>query len=228
MRVLLVEDDEAIALSIDVALQAAGHQVDCCATILEARAAAEQHLPDLVILDLALPDGDGVDFCRELRAAGRLLPILMLTARGTLEARVEGLGAGADDYVAKPFELPELLARVEALLRRQRWTATGDELEVGRLRVDFARHLAWRDGQPHTLSELELKLLRFLASRAPQVVPRTDLLTEVWGVSAQTRTRTVDVFIGRLRRAIEPDAARPQYLVSVRGVGYRLGTDLGR
>ncbi len=223
MRVLLVEDDDAIALSIEVALQAAEHTVDCATTLATARAAAEQRPPDLVILDLALPDGDGVELCRELRASGRLVPILMLTARGTLEARVSGLGAGADDYVAKPFELPELMARVEALLRRQRWSGTGDELEIGRLRVDFAGHRAWRDGQPLSLSELELKLLRYLADRAPEVVPRGDLLTEVWGLSARTRTRTVDVFIGRLRRAIEPDAARPQYLVSVRGVGYRLG-----
>lgn len=220
--VLLVEDDDTLGMTLDVTLSASGHEVCWCPTLAGAQAAAKGRDPDLVILDLGLPDGDGVDFCRDLRARGKIVPVLMLTARGTLEARVEGLLSGADDYVAKPFELPELLARVEAMLRRRRWTQPGDEATVGRLHVDFRTHEATRDGQAVALTDLEIRLLRHLLERVGQVVTREELLTEVWGLDPGTRTRTVDVFVSRLRRALEPEPADPRHLLNVRGVGYRL------
>ena len=124
--------------------------------------------------------------------------------------------------MTKPFELPELVARVDALLRRQDWHRPGDSVTIGELQVDFRRREARRGGEPVALTELELKLLRFLVDRAGEVVSREEILSRVWGLSPSTRTRTVDVFISRLRRNLEPDSAKPRYLVNVRGVGYRL------
>lgn len=221
-HVLLVEDDDTLGMTLEMTLQACGHDVRWCTTLAAARAAVAEEAADLVLLDLGLPDGDGMDLCRELRATGHIAPVLMLTARGTLDARVRGLELGADDYVPKPFELPELLARIEALLRRQRWHHPTDEARVGLLRVDFRTHRAWRDDAPVALTDLELKLLRYLLERPGQVVRREELLERVWNVAPSTRTRTVDVFVGRLRRAVEADPSRPRYLQNVRGAGYRL------
>lgn len=221
-HVLLVEDDATLGMTLEVTLSANGHEVHWCPTLACAGKAASERDSDLVILDLGLPDGDGMDFCRDLRQRGKIVPVLMLTARGTLGARVEGLLSGADDYVAKPFELPELLARVEAMLRRRRWTQPGDAATIGRLHIDFRTHEATRDGEAVPLTDLEIRLLRHLLERVGQVVTREELLTEVWGLAPGTRTRTVDVFVSRLRRALEPDPAEPRHLLNVRGVGYRL------
>ena len=157
-----------------------------------------------------------------LRAEGSIIPIVVLTAQGTLHARVEGLGSGADDYVTKPFELPELMARIEAQLRRERWHGPGEITEVGKLSIDWRRREASRDGEPVNLTDLELRLLRYLLERGGQVVTREELLARVWRQDPSTQTRTVDVFMARLRRQIEDDTTRPRHLVNVRGVGYRL------
>ncbi len=221
-EILLVEDDATLALSVQTRLGLARHAVRCVPTLRQARVSFAGGLTDLIILDLGLPDGDGRTLCEELRSAGERVPILILTARGTVEARVDGLRSGADDYLTKPFNLDELLARVEALLRRTGWQQDAEHLSVGRLDVDIRAHTATVDGAAVQLTALELRLLRYLASRAGAAVSRGELLVEVWGVADGVKTRTVDVFISRLRKLIERDASEPVFLVSVRGVGYRL------
>jgi DNA-binding response OmpR family regulator len=224
-EILIVEDDHTLSMALELSLGDMGHKVNTRRTLAGAREFMTGGSADLVVLDLGLPDGDGLDYCRELRTGGFYAPVLILTARGTLAARVEGLSAGADDYVTKPFELPELMARVEALIRRQSWQKPGEQVLIGALQVDFERREAAREGQPIDLTDLELKLLRYLLERAGEPVSREDILTTVWGLSPSTRTRTVDVFISRLRRHIEPNSAKPRFLVNVRGVGYRLRLD---
>jgi DNA-binding response OmpR family regulator len=221
-EILLVEDDPTLGMSLEVALANQGHDVTWCTTLRAAGEAVLRCPPDLIVLDLGLPDGDGMDFCRAERRRGVIAPILILTARATVHARVEGLTGGADDYLTKPFELDELLARIEALMRRQRWHGSGDAVTVGRLRLDFRRYEAFDGDEAVALTELEFKVLRYLLDRPGEVVTREELLSKVWGVSPSTKTRTVDVFVSRLRRLIEEDGARPKHLLNVRGVGYRL------
>jgi DNA-binding response OmpR family regulator len=174
-----------------------------------------------------LPDGQGVDLCEELRASGDHTPILFLTAKGAPEDIVAGLVAGADDYVSKPFVLSELFIRVGAILRRQRWNelAVTSAVEVFSFgegnEVDFATRVTLAKGSEVSLTDLELRLLHFFVERQNQVVSRQDLLEEVWGMSRNTNTRTVDNFLVRLRRIFEIDPSRPQHFVTVRGVGYR-------
>ena len=220
--ILLVEDAVTLGMSLELSLKAAGYAVIWVKSLDEARKSLDTIHPKLVILDLGLPDGDGLEFCQKIRGRGQILPVLILTARDSLLARVEGLSAGADDYMTKPFELPELLARVAALLRRQRWHGGGDQVVVGNLEVDFQRRHAHREGDPVALTEMEFKLLDYLVRHANQVVSREALLTQVWGHSANTKTRTVDVFVSRLRQILETDPTNPQYLRNVRGVGYQL------
>jgi len=220
--ILLVEDDNTLGMTLEMNLGMSGHQVRWATTLAEATAFIEESPPDLIVLDLGLPDGDGLDLCRDQRDAGRIAPILMLTARGTLESRILGLQSGADDYVPKPFDLPELLARVDALLRRQQWHRPGDNVEIGLLRVDFRRRQAWKDEEEITLTDLEFRLLRYLLDHQNEAVSREELLSKVWDLSPNTRTRTVDVFVGRLRRHIEEDNTKPIHLVNIRGVGYKL------
>lgn len=228
-RLLLVEDSPTLSLSLRLALTDQGHAVTAVGTLAGALSATDGVPPfDLIILDLGLPDGDGLELCARLRARGEFLPIIALTARHTLEARVAGLRSGADDYVTKPFDLPELIARVDALLRRcSTWPTTpaspsADETRIGRLVVDFRRRSATCDGEPVALSDLELRLLMYLLARAGEVVTREALLTDVWELPPSSRTRTIDTFIYRLRKLIEPDPAHPRYLASLRGAGYRL------
>ncbi|MCA9516235.1 MAG: response regulator transcription factor [Myxococcales bacterium] len=230
-RLLLVEDDPTLALSLRLALTDQGHAVTAVGTLARATAATDADEPgfDLIVLDLGLPDGDGLELCARLRARGDFVPIIALTARHTLEARVAGLRSGADDYVTKPFDLPELVARIDALLRRcTTWptsaaaTSPSDETRIGRLVVDFRRREAACDGEAVALSDLELRLLMYLLARAGEVVTREALLVDVWELPASSRTRTIDTFIYRLRKLIEPDPAHPRYLQSLRGAGYRL------
>ena len=224
-EILLVEDDATLGMSLELALGDHGHTVRWRRTLADARAALLDRPADLVVLDLGLPDGDGLALCRELRAVGDAVPIVILTARGTVSARVEGLSLGADDYVTKPFDVDELLARIDAKLRRTAWQRQTPHLRVGRLEVDFRTRAAWRDGEPIELTDLELRLLRYLASRAGEPVHRERLLSDVWGIHPKTRTRTVDMYASRLRRHIEHDPSHPRHLLGVRGVGYRLVLD---
>ncbi len=221
-NLLLLEDDETLGMSIEVSLQGRGHTVHWCRTIADAQNSLHLHPPDLFLLDLGLPDGDGLTFCQQIRRDGNIQPILILTARETLHDRVAGLNAGADDYLGKPFDLPEFFARVDALLRRQRWHGPGDQVCIGHLSVDFQRRQADRDGVQVDLTDLEFRLLRYLLDRSGQIVSREELLTRVWHQSPNVQTRTVDVFIARLRRHIEEDTSSPRHILNVRGVGYRL------
>ncbi len=178
---------------------------------------------DLVLLDVMMPGLDGFALCRELRKRGRAMPVLMLTAKGQVDDRVEGLDSGADDYLVKPFSLKELLARVRALLRRrEREDALGSEFRIGTVVVDFPKRLLLRDGMRHELSEKEAGMLRLLATHAGEVISRERFLDVVWGYHAYPSTRTVDNFIAALRTKLEDDPASPRHLITVRGAGYRL------
>jgi len=224
--ILIVEDDTAMRRGLKDNLEIEGYQVTDVPTLREGREAALRIDPDLILLDLMLPDGDGMDLCRELRIQGRTLPIIMLTAKGEEMDKVLGLEVGADDYVVKPFSLRELLARIHVHFRRGlRTTPAQGTIQVGVAEVDLKRHVVTRDGQGLEISAKELELLRFLIAHRGEVVSRDTLLAEVWGHPQDIVTRTVDNFIVRLRKKIEPDPARPRYLLTVHGSGYKLVED---
>jgi two-component system, OmpR family, response regulator RegX3 len=220
-RVLFVEDEASISGPFSSALAREGFEPVVAPTLAEARAAAARRPPDLVLLDLMLPDGDGRDLARELRAASDV-PIIMLTARGTELERVVGLELGADDYVVKPFSGAELIARMRAVLRRARPAAAdAGEIRIGPLRVDLAAHRVWRDGEEIRLSRKEFDLLAELVRHAGQVVRREDLIARVWDENWFGSTKTLDVHVGWLRGKLGDDAADPRLLHTVRGVGFR-------
>lgn len=222
-RILLVEDEDHLARVVQLNLELEGYRVTHAATGAAARAALREGGFEAVVLDVMLPDADGMALCREMRAARDRTPVMMLTALGGTRDRVAGLDAGADDYLPKPFVLAELLARLAALLRRAAWSdePPHDLARFGAARVDFTAHEASVDGAAVSLTALEFDLLRHFIARAGQVLTREALLEEVWGVSGQNTTRTVDNFVMRLRRHFEPDPQTPRHFVSVRGVGYK-------
>jgi DNA-binding response OmpR family regulator len=227
VKLLLVEDDQTLGLSLRLALTAQGHEVEVAPSLARARASLELARSDVVVLDLGLPDGDGLELIADLRERGDITPILVLTARITLTDRCEGLRLGADDYLTKPFDLPELVARIDALMRRHGWAhpsvaRTQGTVSVGRLAVDFATRNATCDGAAVTLSDLELRFLNHLVDNTGIVVSREELLTAVWDLPATSKTRSIDTFVYRLRRLIETDPSRPTILLSVRGAGWRL------
>ncbi|MEK7323238.1 MAG: response regulator transcription factor [Pseudomonadota bacterium] len=221
--ILVIEDDPAMSAGLKDNLEIEGYRVLTAGTARQGREAVLTGKPDLILMDLMLPDGDGVSLCRSLRAQGMRQPIIMLTARGAEMDKVLGFEVGADDYLVKPFGLRELLARIHARLRRD-GVAPGEleTLTVGVAAVDFRRHQLVRDGMPLEVSAKELELLRYLVMHRGEVVSREDLLTEVWGHQREIATRTVDNFIVRLRKKIEADPAEPHYLVTVHGSGYKL------
>ena len=220
MRLLVVEDDESLGTVLVRALGEDGHAVDLATTVLDARHDVSTNEYDLVVLDLGLPDGDGLDLCRELRAAQAGVPILVLTARDGLSDKVAGLDAGADDYLTKPFDYPELAARVRALLRRPA-AAHQPVLEVGDLRLDPASRRVWRGAITVPLTAKEFALLEYLL-RAPGVVhSRADLLEHVWDANYDGMSNVVDVHVANLRRKLDlPHSPAP--IETVRGVGYQL------
>ncbi len=222
-RLLLIEDDPTLLLSLRLALTAQGHEVRIASSLESGRSELTRAI-DLILLDLGLPDGDGLTLVHEMRARSDKTPILALTARTTLSDRVDGLRSGADDYVTKPFDLPELIARIEALLRRRGWSEPIAETRAkfGRLEVDFETRESTCDGESVSLSDLEYRLLRYLLEHSGKVVTREELLTRVWNLPAQSRTRSLDTFVYRLRRLIEMDPTSPAILTSVRGTGWRL------
>ncbi|HEX7150778.1 MAG TPA: response regulator transcription factor [Thermoanaerobaculia bacterium] len=222
-RVLLVEDEEALILTLQDRLVSEGYDVTV-ATDGETALDLGTHKPfDAIVLDVALPKKNGFDVCRDLRARGVQTPILMLTARGQLIDRVLGLKLGADDYLTKPFEMMELLARIEALLRRARTltASSADAYSFGNVEADFRRAEVRRDGVALELSVLELKLLRYLVEHRGSVLTRDELLEKVWGYDAMPVTRTVDVHIASLRQKLEPNPARPEFIITVHGMGYK-------
>lgn len=226
VRILVVEDDPAVAASLLDGIGGEGYQVRHAATAAGAVAAARATHPHLIVLDLRLPDGSGYDVCRELRRLGEREPILMLTVQAEEVDQVVGLEAGADDYVAKPYRLRELLARIRALLRRAYGdlsAADADLLHAADLVIDRTRALVTRASRPVDLTPTELRLLTFLALHPGQVLSRTQLLEGVWGLAGEfIDEKTVAVHVRRLRTKIEADPDEPAIVLTVPGLGYRL------
>src|SRR3954451_2287615 len=221
-RILLVEDERSIAEPLGAALERDGFDPQIAGTVAEALDQARRSEPDLILLDVMLPDGSGFDVCRVLRASSRV-PIIMLTARGEEADRVVGLELGADDYVVKPFSAREVVARIRAVLRRTAVPEIGGEgpLEIGSLRLDPARHEVTRDGEALELSRKEFELLHLLMRNAGSVVTRDRLIDEVWDPNWFGSTKTLDVHVSGIRRKLGDDPADPRYLHTVRGVGFR-------
>ncbi|WP_026424570.1 response regulator transcription factor [Actinokineospora inagensis] len=221
--VLLAEDDVAIADPLSRALNREGYEVRVVGDGHSALEVASTGHPDLLVLDLGLPGIDGLDVCRRLRAAGRGIPVLMLTARADEVDFVVGLDAGADDYVAKPFRLAELLARIRALLRRQ---APG-AIDVNGVRMDLAARVVTVDGAEITLANKEFELLRVLIQRAGQVVTREEILTEVWSDPELKTSKTLDMHMSWLRRKLGEGGPRSteRRIATVRGVGFRFNAE---
>jgi two-component system response regulator RegX3 len=219
--ILLVEDEMSITEPLAEALRSEGFDTEVAGTVGEALELA-RHDPDLVLLDVMLPDGSGFDVCRELRRASQV-PIIMLTARGEEADRVVGLELGADDYVVKPFSAREVVARIRAVLRRVESPEPADEspVAIGQLRLDPARHEATLDGEVLELSRKEFQLLQLLMRNAGSVVTRERLIDEVWDPNWFGSTKTLDVHVSGIRRKLGDDPARPRYLHTVRGVGFR-------
>ena len=221
-RLLLVEDEPGLVLTLRDRLTREGYNVESCAdgeSGLE-RAAGEAF--DLVLLDVMLPRLNGFDVLRDLRKRGVETPVIMLTAKGQVVDKVLGLKLGADDYVAKPFEMVELLARVEAKLRRNSSTAHPSEgYQFGDVRIDFRRAEVTRTGVPLDLSAREFQLLKYFIEHRGATLTREELLNEVWGYNAMPSTRTVDVHVAWLRQKIEPNPRHPQFVLTVHGMGYR-------
>jgi len=222
-RVLLVEDEPSLVLTLTDRLAAEGYDVTTAGDGLSALATAKDGAFDVLLLDVALPGKNGFDVCRELRQGGNDVPVLMLTARGDVTDRVVGLKLGADDYLAKPFEMIELLARMEALLRRRRPAPgiPGDGYAFGDVRVDFRAAQVFRAGEPIELSALEYKLLKHFVQNRGALLSRDELLDKVWGYDSTPTTRTVDVHVASLRQKIEPNPSHPEHIRTVHRLGYR-------
>ena len=222
-RILLVEDEPGLRLTLSGRLASEGHAVEQAADGETGLARASSEPFDLVVLDVMLPDRSGFEVCRDLRKRGVETPILMLTARGQVEDRVLGLRLGADDYLVKPFAMSELLARVEARLRREPPPPKEptEGYRFGEVDVDFRKAEVTRAGEPLSLSAKEFQLLRYFIRQRGNTLSRDELLNEVWGYNAMPTTRTVDVHVAWLRRKLEPNPRRPQYILTVHGLGYK-------
>ena len=231
-RILIVEDERHIAKGLRFNLEAEGFGAVVADTGEDALERIRGGTAfDAMLVDVMLPGMDGFELVRELRSLGCFVPVMMLTARRRPEDIVRGISAGADDYLAKPFDLAVLLARIRSLLRRQLWSAAGrgqavlDRYEFNGRTVDFARQQLVVDGETRNLTLLEAKLLHYLITNEGRNVSRQRLLQDVWGMREDTDTRAVDNFIVRLRRSIEPNPAKPRHVLTVRGVGYRFVKD---
>jgi two-component system alkaline phosphatase synthesis response regulator PhoP len=229
--ILLVEDEYALRMTLGDRLRKAGYLVECAADGDDGLVKATHDPFDLIILDVMLPKRDGLTVCRDIRSAGLITPILMLTARGRTADKVDGLKIGADDYVTKPFKMPELLARVEALLRRapaRPAMAVPTAHRFGAVRVDVRATEVTRGGTIVPLSAREFQLLRYFLEHDNVTLSRQDLLTRVWGYSASAFTRTVDVHVAALRQKLEADPKQPRHFLTVQGVGYKFRADADR
>jgi two-component system response regulator MprA len=220
VRILVVDDDLAVCRSIDRALRLEGYEVVTVATGHEALEEVSLNSPDALVLDLQLPDLDGLQVCRHIREAGNDTPILMLTARHGIDDRVQGLDAGADDYLVKPFALEELLARLRALLRR-RFEGEGGLIRFGELTLDLASREAHRGPRAFVLTRIEFDLLELFLRHPRQVLTREVLLNRVWGFDFDSGTNSLAVYVGYLRRKTEA-GGEPRCIHTVRGVGYVL------
>jgi two-component system alkaline phosphatase synthesis response regulator PhoP len=220
--VLVVEDDPSLRMSLRATLRSAGYSVQVAATGPEGLDAALTTEPDLVLLDVMLPEMNGFEILERIREHAPELPVLMVSAKGEEEDRVRGLGLGADDYVVKPFGIAELLARVDAALRRTRLRAARTStVTIGDAMVDFESHTVTREGELLEVTAQEMKLLRYFIDRDGLLLTRQQILDAVWGADYYGTARTVDNFIGRLRAKIERDPRKPRHIVTIRGAGYR-------
>jgi two-component system alkaline phosphatase synthesis response regulator PhoP len=222
-RILLIEDEPGLVLTVSDLLSTEGHEVDSAADGETGLSKAVGGKYDLVILDIMLPRKSGFDVCRELRQKGIDVAILMLTAKTQVVDRVVGLKLGADDYLTKPFDPAELLARVEALLRRvqKENRIPVQSFQFGDIEIDFERAVLLKAGQPVTLASKELQLLRYLVDNRGRVVPREELLQNVWEYSSDVSSRTIDVHVAWLRQKLEDNPQNPKHIHTIRGKGYR-------
>jgi two-component system response regulator RegX3 len=223
-RVLVVEDEEAISEPLAEHLVREGFDAEVTNTIAAAEDAFRRHEPDLILLDVMLPDGDGRDLCREIRKKSDV-PIIMLTARGAEVDRIVGLELGADDYVVKPFSAGELVARIRAILRRGRASAKNGAIEIGTIRLDPGSRTVFRDDQRIELAAKEFDLLHMLMANAGMVLKREEIMDEVWDPHWFGPTKTLDVHVSWLRKKLEVDPASPRLITTIRGVGFRFATD---
>jgi two-component system alkaline phosphatase synthesis response regulator PhoP len=222
--ILIVEDEAALRATLSDRLRGEGYVVETAADGHEAVEKASNLPFDLIILDLMLPSRSGLDVCRDIRQAGMATPILMLTARNETTDKVVGLKLGADDYVTKPFESAELLARIEVLLRRVPIQIGQGIHEFGSIRVDVKRAKVTREGKAVYLTGREFQLLRYFIERPGTTIPRKELLQSVWGYVADALTRTVDTHVASLRQKLEANPKRPELIVTVSGTGYKFVT----
>jgi DNA-binding response OmpR family regulator len=224
--ILVVDDEPQLVMGLRDALEFEGFRVISAGKGRDGIALAQSEAPDAVILDLMLPDVNGYAVCEEIRRINALVPIVMLTARSQETDKIRGLDSGADDYVTKPFGVNELIARMRAIFRR---TARGpasvpETLVIGDATVNLTAHTIISRGHEHTLSFYEVELLRMLAERAGQPVSRDEILAKIWGLGGSSTNRTVDNFIVKLRKKIERSPDRPQHILTVYGLGYKLAT----
>jgi DNA-binding response OmpR family regulator len=219
--VALIDDDEGIRRAVQLNLELDGFRVVVAGDGEAGIEIVNHEKPDLIVLDVMMPKKDGLHACRELRDQGISTPIILLTARSAAVDKVLGLDLGADDYLAKPFEMMELVARIKALLRRTHPTNQVDAVQFSNVTVDFKAYKAERDSFPLELSAREYRLLRYLVAKGGIVVTRDELLDEVWGYNSYPSTRTVDNHIARLRQKIEDNSEDPKHIVTVHGVGYK-------
>ncbi len=233
-RLLVVDDERHLATGLKLNFEFEGYVVDIAGTAREAMRHLAGGAPyDAIVLDVSLPDTSGFELCKRLRKAGDYTPVIMLTARNRPTDRVEGLHSGADDYLTKPFELDELLARVRSLIRRRKWEAEAQgrtpvaQYRFANVVVDFDRHEVMVGDEERHLTQLELDLLRHFSLNPGRVIRRNELLEKVWKLRNYPNTRTVDNFVLRLRRHFEPDPARPVHFLSIRGAGYKFDPQPG-
>jgi two-component system, OmpR family, alkaline phosphatase synthesis response regulator PhoP len=220
-NILLVEDEEALRMTLSDRLRNEGYVVDLAADGEQGYEKATRLPFDLIILDIMLPRCNGLDVCRGIRLAGLATPILLLTARGQTIDKVVGLKLGADDYVTKPFDTMELIARIEVLLRRSAPRLGQGLYKFGSIRIDFRGTQVTRSGEPVYLTAREFQLLRYFIERSGKTLSRAELLREVWGYEGGTFSRTVDVHVASLRQKLEDAPKRPKWIVTVPGLGYK-------
>jgi DNA-binding response OmpR family regulator len=225
-RVLIIEDEPDLVRGVRDALEFEGFEIVAAGLGREGIRLARERGPDLILLDLMLPDMNGFNVCEEIRATNPIIPIIMLTARSQESDKIRGLEVGADDYVTKPFSIGELVARIHAIFRRlQRITPREEDIRIGQVVVSPRKHEMVRKGKTIALSFYEVEILRLLHERGGQPVTRDEILEKIWGVSSSSSTRGVDNVIVKLRKKIEDNAAQPKHIVTIYGTGYKLVVD---
>ncbi len=223
-KILIIEDEPDIVRGLSDALGFEGYDVAAAYTGKDGVRLARENPPDCVILDLMLPDGNGYEVCRDIRATARAVPIVILTARSQESDKIRGLEAGADDYVTKPFSVAELLARIRAIFRRLERFADVADIALGDVKIHFHTHVLVRGGESMPLSFYEVELLKLLWERRGEPVSRDEILDKIWGLKAGPTNRTVDNFIAKLRKKVERLPDKPEHILTVYGTGYKLAT----